>query len=131
MTDELKNLSFEEKMKILNKIHAFSDDDAKKELKKWETKMSRLKPQKDWVKSPFTKELRDLAMEQIKNIMSVLSNDENLTEQDRKSLFAEKRAHMTYLAILSQDPMKEIKTLEESADFELDGMDEEELPTKL
>lgn len=111
--------TFEEKVKILNKLHTGSHPDAKNLISQWEDKFARLSAQKDWLDHPNTKEVRDLAMEQIEAIEGILSDREDLSEADRKALFAQKKAHRVYLSVLSGNPLSEMKSIESSVDLEL------------
>lgn len=111
--------TFEEKMQVVKELHARSHPDAKKQLSDWEDQMSRLQTQEEWLKHPNTVELKELVIEQIAAIVSMLANDEGIDESDRKALFKLKKAHLTYLALLSIDPRGEMETIEKAIEQEL------------
>lgn len=115
-----EDLTFEEKLNKLRKIHTYSDVDAKNQLKQWEDQMSRLRVVKEWLEHPNTIDLRNLAAAQLRNITAILSNDRDLPEVERKALFSAKEAHLAYLAALSQNPETEMETIENSLNYELE-----------
>ena len=117
--EEKKPKTFDEKMSVLKKMHARSAPEALEQLKSWEEQMQRLQIKLDWYQHPATKELRELARTQIQAANDVLANKEDLTEEDRKAIIKMKNAHMVYLAVLSEDPEKEIQTIENFVENEL------------
>jgi hypothetical protein len=111
--------TFEEKIKTLREIHSRSHPDAVQQISQWEDKFARLRARKDWLEHPNTMELRNLATEQIDIIVGILAEKEDLSDDDRKKLFAQKQAHLVYLTVLTDDPESEIKSVESSVDAEL------------
>lgn len=106
--------TFFDKVTSLKKQFMYSGDtDALVQVAQWEDKFARLQVQKEWVIHPNTIELKNLVAEQIKNIVSTLANKEDLTQEDRLRLFAEKKCHLLYLALLSDDPSSEMEMLEQ------------------
>lgn len=111
--------TFEEKMKILKEMHSRSHPEAIAQIMDWEEKFARLQANLEWLGHPNTKELAQLAVEQISLINNSLANGEALSDVDRNKLFAQKNAHMVYLAVLSNDPQSEMRSIESSVDAEL------------
>lgn len=119
MKPEKNNLTFDDKIAVLQQMHRKSAPDARKQISDWNDEMERLTVTADWLEHPNTAELRELASGQIEAITTVLANDENLAEADRKALFAAKKAHLAYLAVLTYDPTPEIEAVEDKVNFEL------------
>lgn len=111
--------TFQEKIEALRKAHAKSHPDSRAQIRSWENQMAELQVKKDWVDHPNTKAMKDLTLEQINRINGVLANDQKLEEAERKALFAEKNAHMSYLAFLSDDPASEMQSIEHAVNHEL------------
>ncbi len=109
----------EAKIDRLKKIHARSAPEAKRQIEEWEEKMVRLKAQKEWLEHPNTRQVVELCVEQIESIDAVLTNDENLSEMDRRAMFREKNAHQSYLSALTADPTSAIASIEDAVDHEL------------
>jgi len=111
--------TIEEKIKKLKKIHSKWHPDARTLISDWEEKLIRLQAKAEWLKHPNTVELRQIAMEQVDLINDILANKEDLVESERKTMFAMKKAHQVYLAVLISNPENEIKGIEQSVDAEL------------
>lgn len=111
--------TFEEKMKTLREIHARSHPEAIAQLSQWEDSFARLQATSEWLQHPNTTNLRKIAEEQIKMISDVLAEKEDLGESERKVLFAMKKAHLVYMAVLTENPDNQIKSIEQSVDAEL------------
>ena len=111
--------TFEEKMNELKNMHAGSHPDAINMLEHWEERYARLKAQTEWLSHPNTQELYKLAIEQIKTIDNILIEKEDLSDTERRQLYAEKKAHRVYVAVLSTNPQSEMKSIESSVDEEL------------
>lgn len=114
-----KALTVPEKIERLKKIHAGSHPDALAHVRQWESRFAQLAIEKDWLDHPCTAKLRDMVIEQIEMIVSVLSNQEKLSEDERRAIFEQKKAHLLYLALLTNDPGSEIKAIESQVDEEL------------
>lgn len=110
---------FEEKMSELKNKHAGSHPEAIRMLEHWEERYVKLKAQTEWLEHANTRELYNLAVEQIKNIESILVEKEDLSDDERRRLYAEKKAHKVYVAVLSTNPQSEMKSIESSVDEEL------------
>lgn len=115
----MKEKTFEEKMKDLKEIHSGSHPEAVAQLEYWEDRYARLRAETEWLTHPNTQELYKLAIEQIKNIESILVEKEDLSDDERRRLYAEKKAHKVYVAVLSTNPQSEMKSIESSVDEEL------------
>lgn len=114
-------LSFSDKIVAIKQklTGSGASEDALHQVRSWEDRMSKLKVQQDWLQHPCTKELARIALEQVKGITSTLGNNENIPEMERGILFAEKKAHFTYLAVLTENPESEIDSLEKRVNEEL------------
>lgn len=111
---------FQEKAHDLKKHFAYTgDSDAIRMINAWEERFSSLQVKKEWVTLPDTIALRNLVIEQLRNIIDVLVNKEDLSEQERMKLFAEKKCHFLYLKYLTEDPISEINMLQEKVDTQL------------
>lgn len=119
MSEDVKNLSFEQKLTVLKRMHARSAPEAKMQIMKWDDELSRLRMQGDWLKHPNTKELRQILAEQLDRIVSVLANDETLLDVDRKAYFRTKDVVFSLLAVLTSDPESQMKAIEDQVDKEL------------
>ena len=117
--EQLKQMTFSEKMDVLKNMHSRSAPDAKKKIEEWEEQMGRLQMKRDWLNHPGTKALMHNAMEQVKSINDILSSDADIDEMDRKVYFKLKEAHLVYLATLSADPEAEMRSIEQGVDYEL------------
>ena len=115
----MNDIPFEQKIETLKEIHSRSHPDALNQISQWEDRFARLQAESAWLTHPNTIALRNLAAEQVDLIVGVLADKEDLTELDRKKLFAQKEAHMTYLAVLTSDPTQEIKSIDSSVTAEL------------
>lgn len=114
-----EDLTFEEKIKRLRERHAHSHIDARQQISKWEEDYAILKAQADWISHPTTVKLLEIASEQIKNISVILHTNEKLSDLERANLFAQKKAHLVYVAILSEKPEEQLKTIEDLVISEL------------
>lgn len=111
-------MKYEDKIQKLKSIYKDSNE-ALEQIKSWEDKMLSLKVQRGWLEMENTQELKELAKDQIKRISQVLSSKEDITEIERRGLFAEKKAHTLYLSLLSDDPEEEIKSITRQVNEEL------------
>lgn len=112
-------MEFEEKLKKLKKLHVYSDKSATNFIRQVEDRFSRLKIDEEWLKHPNTQALLEECQGQIDGIVSILANKEDLTEIDRAKLFAQKSAHLLYLATLSRNVDGELKSLENKVNSEI------------
>ena len=119
---ENKPSTTEEKLKFLYKHHNRSQPEALEQLRTWDERLLRLKIDKDWLAHPKTQELKQLVVEKINNIISVLANNESLSEVERKAYFKDKKSMFSMLAVLTNDPAKEIEAIESAIDFETEGL---------
>lgn len=115
----MENLTFEEKIKALKAMHRNSHPDALNQLLEWEKRFIILKATEEWQSHPITKELTALAKAELVRIGVVLATKEDLTDIERKRLFALRDAHMVYLALLAVDAQSEMKTIEQSINYEI------------
>lgn len=111
--------SFEEKIEALRKQHLKSHPDALRQIQDWAFAFAQLRVQKDWIDHPNTLAMKEAVEDAIGRIDAVLVTNDKLEEVERKALFAEKRAHLSYLALLSEDPTDEMKSIEASVESEL------------
>lgn len=111
--------SFQEKLQALRSRHTKWDPEAKKQIDAWERRMAELQVDKDWLLHPTTCELAHIAKGQIENIEYELSRNAKLTEDERRTLFSEREAHLTYLAVLTTDPSDEMAVIEAAVNQEL------------
>lgn len=116
---ENPEITFEEKVQYLKGLYANADPSALAQIQSWEERMSALTVQKDWLAHPSTEALRHVAEERLRGIRAVLAETEELPEAERKALFAERRAHLAYLAILTDDPGLELQSIERQINDEL------------
>lgn len=115
-----KDMTFDEKLTQLKKIHARSHPEAKAQIAKWEDELARLKIDADWLKHPNTKQLKKTLSEQLDRIVGVLAGDDTLTETERKALFkAKDDVILPLLALLTKDPVAEMKVIENQVDENL------------
>lgn len=121
---EPSKLSFEEKIRILKKIHARSAPDARRQIERWEEDISHLQFEQDWLQHPNTKKFRDVLAQHLDNISTVLQNEENISEEERKMLFRTKDIIFALMAVLSIDPLNEMKSIEGQVDYELEEIDQ-------
>ena len=121
MSDK-KPITTEEKIAFLYKYHSHSHPEAREQLRTWDERLSRLNIDKKWLAHPNTRELRVLIMEKINNIVSVLANNENLNEAERKAFFKDKKSMVGRLAVLTDDPEKEIENIKSAVDHEAEGL---------
>ena len=117
-----KPLTIEDKLQFLYKYHSHSHPEAVEQLRTWGERLLRLKVDNDWLAHPKTRELRELVLEKINNITSVLANDENILEVERKALFKDKKSMISMLAVLTDDPTKEIEAIKSAIDYESKGL---------
>ena len=110
---------YNEKLKILRRIHTRSSAEARATLEKWGDELQRLETTKEWIEHPNTAELRETLTDQLDAIVSVLSNDPKLDDAERKAFFKTKDVILALLAVLSQDPESEAAAIRESIDEEL------------
>ena len=111
--------SFEEKIQTLKEIQARWDPEAVQQIRQWEERVARLKVETEWLNHPHTQMIRDFAAEQIDTIISVLANQRELSEADRRAYFEQKEVHMQYLALFTSDPQPEIRSIENAVANEL------------
>jgi hypothetical protein len=114
-----KEKSFEEKIQTLKEIHTRWDPQAIQQIRQWEERVARLKVESEWLNHPHTKEIRNYAAQQIDTIISVLANQRDLSEADRRAFFEQKEVHLQYLALFTSDPQPEIESIENAVDNEL------------
>lgn len=114
-----KELSFEEKLKIVRTKHLRWHPEAISQLESWENDMVKLRVTKEWLDNPITRQLRETAEQQVKMIESTLSLTENLPEETRVKLFQFKKAHLVYLALLTENVDSQMRTIESAIDEEL------------
>ena len=114
-----KQLTFDEKVIALKKMHKGSAPEALKQISGWEERMGQLEMEKAWLEHPNTQELRKVAIEQMTAIDKKLSSERDLPDAVREALFEVKDAHMYYLAVLTTNPESEILSIEASVDSEL------------
>lgn len=114
-----KPLTFQDKINRLESMHKGSASVAREQISQWRDKMAELGAQKEWMSHPMTQKLAGIARDQIRHLTALLGNTEDIPDLDRKSLFAEKRAHFAYLSALSENPESEMATIERAVDAEL------------
>lgn len=112
-------MTFDENIKKLKEKHARSKPETRERISRWEENMAHLKATKDWINHPNTRHLAQLCSEQIESINDTLANDEKIDQETRLALFKTKNAHITYLAVLTESPDSEIKSIENKVDYEL------------
>lgn len=118
-TNKVGDLTYEDKLSVLKKMHSNWHPEAKEQLEKWGDELSRLKLEDDWLKHPSANDLRFTLSEQLQRIDSVLSNDQSLTEIDRKVHFKSKEFILQLLAVVTRDPESEMKSIQEQIDENL------------
>lgn len=112
-------LTYDDKIAALKKMHQGSHPEAKAQIDKWGDELSRLKLESDWLNHPNTQSLRVTLTEQLQRIVSVLADDETLKEEDRKVYFKSKEVIYALLALVSRDPEQEMKSIQQQIDSEL------------
>ena len=117
--ENTKDKPFEEKVKILKDMHAKSAPEALEQITQWEERFTMLKANKEWLDHPITKQLKELAEEQVAAVSALLSDKEDMSEIERKGLFALKKAHLVYLSVLTSNPESEMRSIEDSINDEL------------
>lgn len=95
------------------------DTESRIVLSEWRDQLVQLRAEEDFVSHPITQEMARIAREQIEAIRTTLSDNENISEIDRKTLFSMKRVHEIYLSLFTKDPESAIELLEKSIDEEL------------
>lgn len=94
---------------------AYQDDpDFLSELRNRLNRIEELSKLKDFQNHPCTKMMRENALKQIRFISHKLAFSENLDEETRRQLFADRRAHLMYLKWVSVDYDKEMDAIARS-----------------
>jgi hypothetical protein len=116
--ETLKNMSSEEKLKALRELHAHSSPEAIVQINQWENELLKLKFESDWLEHPNAIKLRDVLTSQLDRINDVLSNNENLSADDRKAYFKNKDLILILMATLSSNK-EQIASIDRSLSAEL------------
>ena len=90
------------------------------QIREWQNDYEKLTFQKTWLNHPSTKELRHAAVSQVSEISNRLANEEGMEERERTNLFALKKAHLFYLALLSDDIEEQKKAIEQSVQSKIE-----------
>lgn len=115
-----RNLPFEEKLNVLEKIHSRSHQEAKDQISKWKDELARLKIEENWLQHPNTILIKATLTDQYNRIVSILAGDESLSESDRKVYFKTKNdVILPLLAVFMMDPESEMRALENQVDDNL------------
>ncbi len=115
----VKNLNYVQKLDLLKKVHRNSHPETKNDLEKWGDDLARLQMEEDWLKHPNTAALRDSLSDQLQRIVSVLSTDAKLESAERGMYFKMKDIILELLAVVSYDPVSEMRAIERQIDEEL------------
>ena len=107
----------------LAQIHPNDYEDAKSVeiVSLWKERVPVLASKLDFKNHPVTTEIAQLTKREIERIKSILTEQENLSEVDRKSLFKEKKVHEFYLSLFTHDPSGELEVIERAIDKELEN----------
>ncbi|MBT9175111.1 MAG: hypothetical protein DDT22_00785 [candidate division WS2 bacterium] len=113
-----KKITIEEKLQLYRDKQKWAPE-AEAQFQKWEEDISYLQMTKEYLEHPLSREIVRKARDRIVEIKMILITKEDLDGTERKVLFAEKKAHETYLAIFSEDPEAELKQIERAMEDEL------------
>lgn len=91
-----------------------NDDEARVELNMIRKRITEISKQKSFKNHPCTIEMRDYAMSELQRIDNILRNKEDLSDNERRQLFADKRAHLKYLEWLNPQIDKDMQFIERS-----------------
>lgn len=99
--------------RLLKFKNEYQDAEAQRQYQLWIDALTELESWAGWQKSEQTKKLAEIAEKRILDIEKLLATNENLNNEDRLKLFAEKKVHRIYLDLMTQDVDEEIEAIED------------------
>lgn len=115
----MNELTYSEKLEMLKRKHARSHPEARQQIAKWGDELSRIEVKSAWLKHPDTGQIRKTLVDQLERIASVLADDKNLPDMERKVLFEVKDVILQLLAVVTGNTAEEIRAIEQQMDDEL------------
>lgn len=109
--------TIEEKISELRKHYKHPDD--QQLLDSWEKRLTGLYLKADWQQHQETRELAENARREVIRINTILAEKEDLSELERRILFAKKEVQLYYLAVFAEDIEKEIELIEKGVENDL------------